>query len=1146
MPELSASLLNGFARNVVSRFAERATGLDDTSARFVKARPSERILCGFVTPVDNGPADEGFDDNLGPPDLPADDKYEQTHVGFEWLSPALSSARGFTAHIDLGFNVYARVWPTFQEARENARFSYQGRSTLVEVWQRYEVAGRLGPPISVEIEVDRLMRGEAIVIDLEGRVANLWNQIGAQDARLFRGRREPALLPADLESEERYRAWVAAVPRPERPRPLTWRPVIDVRGFPSPTDQGARRILLRLVNYSGAVDRRQAAFADPRLYAVQLEARFPIDAHQHSEFGALPKSYRYDRRVDATGINCDANVIRSAGQLTIQAKTVPVAEVPRLVPREIAEGEPTFEVLAHPESGPAFLEMLARSMGEYDVTVWESRIRSLASDIERSEAIQARDDFRREISDFRDGVRLLAGSPEGTAARAFRLMNETMLRSGRSRRQPIKKWHLFQLVFLVSQLPKLVHAAESSEHNDENPLSILWIPAGGGKTEAFLGLIVWHAFYDRLRAKALGVTAFVRYPLRLLTYQQLQRTSWVLGQAEELRIERRIPGEPFSLGYYVGESTTPNRIDETEHSRLRAGGVPPTWQRVFRCPSCGERSVHLRYDPDLRLVEHYCQATACRTRGSRLPVFIVDDDLYRYLPTVIVSTVDKLAQLGQNRRFAQLLGRVDLYCPIHGAAFRGSNRAICPASQQASVGNAPDHCAGAAVRRGPFAALQPSLHVQDEMHLLRESLATFDSHYETAALSIQRALTSEASGWSLIGATATIEGFQQQAAHLYLRSARRFPSPGPEAYESFYYTVDPQLLGRLYVGVFGVGRTHTPAVARSVALLYGVVEFARTEARRDLDSARVFIGLPNASREEIETLAFLYEIVLNYVLTRKGGDQVSEAIDTRVRREVEIQAGGELRIETFHSNVDMPRMIATMEEIEGATPNQPIAERVRGVVATNIISHGVDVDRFNIIVFAGFPRLFAEYIQASARVGRQLPGIVALVVTPQSERDRSVLDRFVKFHRYVDRLVEPVPINRWSEPALEQTVRGILASYLMAVAPSQLRREVYLVSHVKELFGMRGAECLNEDAVVEWVVRALGVQSPTCPPQFAETARRLAARFYGQVTGCSPDHDREPLNSFLNAMRSLRDVDDPGWITVRREADVEILSSLGV
>ena len=1146
MTRLSKESPNGFARAIAHRFSEAARGLDRPSAEHVGRRPHERVLAGFLTPLEQDNDDLAPED-AGLPDLPFDDKYEQTHVGFEWAIPRSAAGRGATIRVEIGAHAYLRTVPTFEQARDNARFDRRDEARLVEVWQRHTLAGGPATPLTAEFQLDEVVELGAARVDLSEQLSGVWNQLPPDGHGLFTARREPRIHPAEIADEESYATWVHSAFSEGRPA-SHWRAAVDLRAFPSPTEKGVLRVLLRLINLSAPVDRRLAAFVDPRLYAVTLRVTLPGYAHSFSEFRVLPNSYRYDRSVGAIGINCQPRLRVAGDQLTMDAETVPVTEVPRLMPRQLQSGRTEFATLSDQDAGPQLLRSILEEMETYDRDDWGQKVASLDDATEKADAENSRSAFRNEIRSFRQGVELLSQNTDRPEAVAFRLMNAAMLRAGQHRARPITDWHLFQLVFIVSRLPEIVGAA-SGDLNDAtpSPLSILWFPAGGGKTEAFLGLITWSVFFDRLTGKSLGVSAFLRYPLRLLTYQQLQRVSWVLGQAEEVRLENEIPGQPFSLGYYVGQSTTPNRISDLDHRRLSQDGVPADWQRVFRCPSCASRSVALRYNRDLRSVEHYCQSATCRTGGGRLPVFIVDDDLYRYLPTVIVSTVDKLAQMGQNRRFAQLFGRFELFCPVHGAAFRGSNRPLCQASTEAAAGRRVAECSGSTVLWGPFERAAPSLHVQDEMHLMRESLATFDSHYETTALEMQRSITDRQNGWCLIGATATIEGYRAQAHHLYLRDGVRFPAPGPEAYDSFYYTTDDTLLGRLYVGVLGVGRTHTPGVARTIALLYNIVDGIRRGANRDLDAARLYLDLPDLSLEEIEQLAFLYEIVLTYVLTRKGGDQVGEAIDTRVRPEVEEPDGeGALRVETFNSSVEMPRMISTMEEIETGTTDTPLAERIRGVVATNIISHGVDVDRFNVIVFAGLPRQYAEYIQASARVGRQVPGISLLVVTPQGDRDRSVFDRFDKFHQYVDRLVEPVPVNRWSEPALELTLRGVLAAYLMGVAPMELGEEIYLVRHVKEHFARRGSEALNEDRVVAWVVRAVGAESPHAPPGFADVVRRLAARYYGQITGAAGENDNENINIHLVSMRSLRDVDDPAWIRLKSKEDAEMIAALSL
>ena len=293
-------------------------------------------------------------------------------------------------------------------------------------------------------------------------------------------------------------------------------------------------------------------------------------------------------------------------------------------------------------------------------------------------------------------------------------------------------------------------------------------------------------------------------------------------------------------------------------------------------------------------------------------------------------------------------------------------------------------------------------------------------------------------------------------------------------------------------------------------------------------------------------MVFLYELALTYVLTRKGSDQVAEAIESRVKKEIQEAAPrhGELKTDMFNGGVDVAEMIAVMEAIANGGWEEDPAERVRGLVTTNIIGHGVDVDRFNVMVFAGFTRLVAEYIQASARVGRTFPGLSLLVVTPQSERDRSIFDRFGKFHEYLDRLVDPAPVNRWPEPALFRTVPGVLSGYLMGVAAAKVGAQMPTVESVQDRIGQRGAEALNEEAVVEWMLRAYGADlAPT--RQYGDRVSIRSKNAFSMVINTPRTSGRpQPLNTYLKAMRSLRDVDDPAFIDVLDDDDIRILQVL--
>src|SRR5262249_9818081 len=156
-----------------------------------------------------------------------------------------------------------------------------------------------------------------------------------------------------------------------------------------------------------------------------------------------------------------------------------------------------------------------------------------------------------------------------------------------------------------------------------------------------------------------------------------------------------------------------------------------------------------------------------------------------YLPAVVVSTVDKLALLGQNQRFGNLFGRISLLCGRHGASFLDTEKRYCAAAA-ACTGRATDEtqrlqaCDGRPVFYSPFVYLGPGRLIQDELHLLSEETGAFDGHYETAALQVMRSLGQQP--WKIIAATATIENYANHARHLYLKPARQFPAPGPEAY----------------------------------------------------------------------------------------------------------------------------------------------------------------------------------------------------------------------------------------------------------------------------------------------------------------------------------------------------------------------------
>jgi hypothetical protein len=937
---------NSFARALVSEISRRAKGLDDESARIVNVRPQEHILAGFLTPraaVLQQVAAAAQEDEVD--DLPKDSAFELTSIGLEWLADQdrLKNLKSLSTSISL--NLYVRCTPEVEEQRRLGSWrrehapagTPQGQRVqqVIPVWRRIEI-----PQFDVEIGIDTLLRQKRQRVDITQHLVLPSDKIPSD---VYSARQVIYLEEPECATEQAFNAALARA----RARPFAsfWRGFLDVRLISLPTEPQDIRVAIRIVNDSPSPGKAQADFLDPNLYAVGLSVAVPKDVHRPTIFQELPASFRYDRRMSGVGINAHVRDDDHGATLQLIAESVPITETPRLEAREFVDAVPTFSGLGADPT--PILESLARHMEDYDTTQWSAKVATL-SGIELEDANRSRDDFEREVLRFKRGVELLKDPKYPTVLRAFLLMNKAMGRAQKSH----DKWRLFQIAFIVSVLPELASREYPELATKEDGfVDLLWFAAGGGKTEAFMGIILWQAFFDRIRDKQFGNTAFIRFPLRLLTFQQLQRLAVALAAAELVRKESGLKGARFSIGYLVGGTVTPNKIDDDLHKRLEKQGVDPKYKRIFKCPFCGMGTT-LTYESTTRLIEHNCESGNCAGGKDRLPIYVTDQDIYRYLPTVIVSTVDKLALLGQNHRFSNLFGRISFICGKHGASFSKSNER-CDAAAAVAKGEHPQTCpnSGAHIYYGPFHDLAPAILVQDELHLLNEELGTFDAHYETGAIELFKSLG--AKPWKIIGATATIQDFARQAWELYLRGARQFPAHGPAADDSFYYCQSQQKTGRIFVGLLGVSRKHTPSVTKALSIVYQQVQKAREVITTDPVKAASVYGVGQLSASDQKELLFLYELALTYVLTRKGSDQVAEAIESRVRRELQESSPqhGELLIEMFNGGVDVSHMISTMDELKSETSTTDPSTRTRGIVTTNIIGHGVDVDRFNVIVF---------------------------------------------------------------------------------------------------------------------------------------------------------------------------------------------------
>ena len=630
--------------------------------------------------------------------------------------------------------------------------------------------------------------------------------------------------------------------------------------------------------------------------------------------------------------------------------------------------------------------------------------------------------FEIEMKRFKTGVDLI--EHYNMIRNAFVYMNRSFKMCAKN----YDSWRLFQIVFIVSLILDIVAHEPELDLDDEvknkaktDDIDILFFPTGGGKTEAFLGILVFNLFFDRLRGKTAGVTGMIKYPLRLLSVQQVQRTANILAMAEIIRSEEGLGGERFSLGYFVGEGNTPNKIEndlEKELEKMTQDELDEKYRLIDVCPFCKKKSIHVLFDKEKKALRHICGIPACSSKGE-IPLFMVDEDIYRSIPSVIISTVDKMTAIGMNMRFRNLLFGATYKCPRHGYTAR--NRCWEYGCE----------CTPSDFEKVAMKDPAPTLLIQDELHLIKESLGTYDAHYETLIEYFVKALSGCKRGIKVIGATATISAYEIQAKHLYWKNAIRFPAASPYLEHNFYSDVDPNDTGRIIIGFAPFGKAIVNSVAYSLQYLKRVVAnlYAHPEKVYMLPDIEIS-GSEAEKQAAVRKLLEDYWIILEYNNVKMESNRVLQAIEDPINTELIAEGINPLVAKKMTGDDSFQEVRSTLSAIEHARSVVDELE-FNMIAATSMISHGVDADRFNLMLFYGMPGNTAEYIQAYSRVGRKYPGIVIDIMRPSREKDQSYLKNFVKFHEYKDIMVDAVSINRWASKAVENTLPGVISAILL-------------------------------------------------------------------------------------------------------------------
>jgi len=592
---------------------------------------------------------------------------------------------------------------------------------------------------------------------------------------------------------------------------------------------------------------------------------------------------------------------------------------------------------------------------------------------------------RRAAGRIRGGIGLLRS--DEVARKSFQVMNAVM-QEQRSRQELIRSgaadvvgvWRPFQLAFILLNLEGL--ADPSSD--DRDIADLLWFPTGGGKTEAYLGLIAFSLVHRRLRGDGedhlgAGVGVLMRYTLRLLTLQQFERAAGLICALEDLRPrEPQLAAKaPFSIGLWVGQGASPNSVEAAARAlRKLANNEDPGDDgnpvQLLHCPWCGHKLGPNDYEADRhvgRMTVH-CPGLGCRFhQGLGLPVHLVDEDVYRERPSLVIGTVDKFAMLAWNERAGRLFGR--------GAT----------ASTDAT----------------------PDLIVQDELHLISGPLGTLVGLYETA-IDFLSTDPDTHSRPKLVASTATIRRAPEQVAAVFNRTARQFPPPGIDSGDSFF-AVDatPEEKGtRRYVGLMAPSTSHATLLVRTyAALLQGAKDLPAPDAVKD--AYWTLLGYFNSLR--VLGAAYIQSI-----------DDVPDRIKVVAQR-----LGTEPR-KTRDPNelTSRKRSSEIPEQLQRLQTSYPALDCPDVVLATNMISVGVDVDRLGLMAVMGQPQTTSEYIQATSRVGRRYPGLVFTLFNASRSRDLSHFESFTSYHRALYKQIEATGATPFAPRALDRGLHGLL------------------------------------------------------------------------------------------------------------------------
>lgn len=596
----------------------------------------------------------------------------------------------------------------------------------------------------------------------------------------------------------------------------------------------------------------------------------------------------------------------------------------------------------------------------------------------------------------------------------------------------------FQLAFFLLNIESTINE-DSDDRN--NVVDLLWFPTGGGKTEAYLAITAFTIISRRiLHGKdSDGVSVIMRYTLRLLTAQQFERATKLILSLDFLRRFFK-PNEDYffgddkvSIGMWVGASTTPNSykdaqtifkktFDEiTKLNNKKAGDYrKANTFPITNCSWCGCNLVtqnnsgkfDLGYKATNNTFSTNCLNPSCAF-NAELPIYFVDDKIYQNPPTLLFATVDKFAMLSHREEGHHLFNSLD------------DNK------------------------------LPPDLIIQDELHLLSGPLGSITGLYESI---VEMLSTKGKRKPKIITSTATTRNTEQQVKMLYgNRELNIFPPMGVTYDDNFFSYVSTESK-RKHIGFMPTGKTALNSQIRILGNLllariklfkyYRVKEsLTQEEAIHRENNFWTIVSFYNSLRDvgkvynkvPAEISDFLKLLHNRYQLPKQtyGFNYFGLAGRTKeLTSRIESNS-----IKKLLNELEMPFSLVAKDGYNF------VQNSVDLVLASNMFSVGIDIERLNVMLMNGQPKSVAEYIQASSRVGRKDKGIVINLLDANRSRDKSYFENYVPFNNAYYKFVEPLSVTPFTEIALDKVLASLLVCFV------RHKQGLYLDKRAKDFTG---------------------------------------------------------------------------------------------